>query len=198
MLESGLAKRASFAGAGAQVLELETKQDWKALVQLARVRSAGEPDNADWDIIAGYALLQLKDYGGATAALTRATRRSPEDIDAWNLLGESLRLSGDAPRAVRSLEHTATISRTSNITYFLLGQAYRDLGRPDRAVQAFRESLRIDPDFAASWFSLGLVYLQTGRREEANAVLEQLRTLNAPLAQELEKVRAASGTPARP
>jgi tetratricopeptide (TPR) repeat protein len=198
MLESGLAKRASFAGAGPQVLALEKKDDWKGLVRLARERLAREPDNPDWEIVAGYALLQLQDYGPASAALARATRRSPEDIDAWNLLGESQRLSGDAARAVRTLEHTATISRTSNVTYFLLGQAYRDSGRPDRAVQALGESIRIQPDFAASWFSLGLVYVQTGQREQLDAVLEQLRKLNRPLAQELEKARDGVGTGSKP
>jgi tetratricopeptide (TPR) repeat protein len=191
MLESGLAKRASYAGAGPQVLALESKQDWKALVQLARARLAREPDNPDWDILSGYALLQMKDYGPAAAAFTRATQRSPEDIDAWNLLGESLRLSGDSARAIRTLEHTATISRTSHVTYFLLGEAYRDAGRPDRAVPALRESLRIDPGFAGSWFSLGLVCIQTGQREELASVLEQLRKLDPALARELERARDA-------
>jgi tetratricopeptide (TPR) repeat protein len=193
LLDSGLAKRASFAGGGAgeRVLELERRQEWKALVQFARERLLREPDNPDWEIIAGYGLLQTQDYAQASAAFTRATRRNPEDIDGWNLLGESLRLSGEPARAVRTLEHAATISRTSNVTYFLLGEAYRDSGRPDRAVQAYRESLRIEPAFSATWFGLGLAYLQTGQRDELTAVLEQLRKLNRPLSEQLEKARDA-------
>jgi tetratricopeptide (TPR) repeat protein len=195
LLDTGLARRAIFAGAdrsaGRQVLELEQKKDWTGLIRLARERLAGQPDSADWEVIAGYALLQTQDYAQAAAAFARATRRSPEDVDAWNLLGESFRLSRDPARAIRTLEHAVTISRTSNIAYFLLGEAYRDAGRPDRAIQAYRESLRIEPEFSATWFSLGLVYLQTGRREELDAVLEQLRKLNRPLAEQLEKARKA-------
>lgn len=189
MLENGLARRASLAGAGREVLELEKKQDWKSLVRLAQERLRHDPDNPNWEVVAGYGLLQSHDYPQASAAFTRATRRSPEDVDAWNLLGESFRLSRDSARAIRTLEHAATISRTSHVTYFLLGEAYRDAGRPDRASHAYGESLRIEPKFSATWFGLGLVYLQTGQRKELEAVLEQLRKLNPALSEQLEKAR---------
>jgi tetratricopeptide (TPR) repeat protein len=193
LLETGLARRATFAGPdrspGRRVLDLETSKDWKGLTQLAREQLARDPDSADWEIIGGYGLLQNRDYAQAVAAFGRATRRSPEDVDAWNLLGESFRLSGDPQAALRTLDHAATINRTSSSTYFLLGEAYRDFGRPDRAIQAYRESARLDPGFSATWLGLGLAYLQTGQREDFKAALEQLRSLNPALAAQLEKTR---------
>jgi len=187
LLQNSLARRAHFLGAGPQVLELEKKEDWAGLVRLARERLLREPDNADWELIGGYGLLQLKDYRQAAAAFSRATQRSPEDIDAWNLLGESQRASGDPARAARTLERAATVSRTSQLTYFLLGEAYREDGRPDRAINAYRESVRLEPRFAPAWYGLGSVYLQTGRQEELKAVMEQLQKLNPALAEQLAK-----------
>lgn len=193
LLETSLARRATFAGAdrspGQQVFELEKKKDWKGLTAYAREQLKREPDSADWELIAGYGLLQERNYAQAVPAFTRATRRNPEDVDAWNLLGESFRLSGDPPAAVRTLEHAVTVSRTSGVTYYLLGEAYRDLGRPDRAVRAYGESVRIDGGFAPTWFGLGLAYLQTGQRKELTQTLERLRELSPDLAKELEKAR---------
>jgi tetratricopeptide (TPR) repeat protein len=198
LLETGLARRATFAGddrgAGTRVLELEKKEDWAGLARFARERLSRAPDSADWELIAGYSLLQMKDYRQASEAFARATRRSPEDVDAWNLLGESQRALGDPARAARTLEHAATINRTSSLTYFLLGQAYRENGRPDLAGRTYRESIDLEPRFALTWFGLGLVYLQTGQREEFARTLEQLRKLNRPLSEQLEKAR---GTGAR-
>ncbi len=193
MLESGLAHRATFAGPdrspGQRVYDLEKKQDWNGLIEYAREQSALNPDSPDWDIIAGYAWLQVRNYARAVAALNRATRRSPEDVDGWNLLGEAHRLSGDAQAAIRTLEHAVTVGRASGPAHYLLGEAYRDYGRPDRAIRSYRESIRIDPEFAATWFGLGLAYRQTGQRDEFRETLERLRMLNPELAKELEKVR---------
>lgn len=193
MLETGLARRATFAGPdrspGQRVYDLEKEKDWKGLVEYAREQAGRNPDSPDWDIIAGYGWLQLRNYAQSVAALTRATRRSPEDVDGWNLLGEAFRLSGDPQAAVRTLEHAITVGRASGPAYYLLGEAYRDYGRPDRAIRSYRESLRIDPEFAATWFGLGLAYRQTGQREELVETLDRLRALNPDLARELEKVR---------
>ena len=197
LLETSLARRATFAGAdrspGQQVFDLEKKKDWKGLVEYARAQQRDAPDSADWDLIAGYGLLQQRNYTQAVPAFSRATRRNPEDVDAWNLLGESFRLSGDPQAAVRTLEHAATVSRTSGVTYYLLGEAYRDLGRPDRAVRAYGESVRIDGSFAPTWFGLGLAYLQTGQRQDFAEALERLRALSPELGKQLEKVRDAQG-----
>jgi tetratricopeptide (TPR) repeat protein len=197
LLETSLARRATFAGAdrspGKQVFELEKAKDWKGLTQRAQEQLIRDPDSADWELIAGYGLLQQRSYAQAVAAFSRATRRSPEDVDGWNLLGESFRLSGDPQAAIRTLEHAITVGRTSSAAFFLLGEAYRDYGRPDRAIQAYRESVRIDPGFSATWFGLGLAYLQTGQRDQLGAVLEPLRRLSPPLAGELEKARDTPG-----
>jgi tetratricopeptide (TPR) repeat protein len=184
-LEFPLAKRADNDSDRERITEFEQKQDWAGLLRTAEGLLKRQSERSDWWVIAGYAWLQSGDYPKAIDALSRATARSPEDIDAWNLLGETQRLMKQPGRATQTLERAATISRTSHITFFLLGEAYRDAGKLDRASGAYQESLRIEPEFSFAWFQLGVLYARTGEREKADAVLKQLQKLNPPLAEQL-------------
>jgi len=168
--------------------ELEIAQDWSGLTGFAEERIRREPTNYDWVVVAGYAWLRRGDNAKAGDAFLLVTQRSPEDIDAWNMLGETQRLSGQPGRAAQTLERAATIDRTSSITYFLLGEAYRDAARLERATAAYRESLRREPQYAPAWFGLGTVYARTGPREELQAVKEQLQKLDPGLAEQLARM----------
>ena len=169
--------------------ELEMAQDWSGLTRFAEERIRLEPTNYDWRVVAGYAWLRRGDNARASDAFLLVTQRNPEDIDAWNMLGETQRLSGQPARAAQTLERAATIDRTSSVTYFLLGEAYRDAGRLERATAAYRESLRHAPKYAPAWFGLGTVYVRTGSREELQAVKEQLQKLDPSLAEQLGRSR---------
>jgi tetratricopeptide (TPR) repeat protein len=189
LLQTNLVSRAKFEFErfDKQVAELERKQDWAGLMQLAREQLKREPGNTDWEVIVGYCLLQQKNYREAAAVLSDVTQRNPEDIDGWDLLGESWRLAGEPIRALRALQYGATINRTWHATYYFLGNTYADVGRPDLAITAYREALRLEPEFSPSWYGLGTVYLKTGQRDELRAVIEELKKLSPGLANELAK-----------
>jgi Flp pilus assembly protein TadD len=128
--------------------------------------------------MAGYAWLRSGDYAKAISALSRLTLSNPEDIGAWNLLGESQRLARQPGRAAQTLERASTVGRSSHVTFFLLGEAYRDAGRLDRAIRAYREAVRLEPEFARGWFELGAVSIRIREFEEAKAALDQLEKLD--------------------
>ena len=138
-------------------------------------------------MIAGYAWLRRSDYQKAIASLAPVVRRNPEDIGAWNLLGECQRRAGQPGQAVRTLEQASVVGRTSFVTFFYLGEAYRDTQRLDRAVSAYREATRLEPEFAGAWFELGAAALRTGDREDVDAAMERLPKLDAALAETLKK-----------
>ena len=138
-------------------------------------------------MLAGYAFLRSRDYPRAEAVLSRVIQRNPEDIGAWNLLGETQRLAGQPGRAVQTLVRASAIGRTSFVTFFFLGEAYRDTLRFDRAITAYREVVRLEPQFAEGWFQLGLVQARVGDREEAGMALERLEKLEPALAQDLKQ-----------
>jgi tetratricopeptide (TPR) repeat protein len=174
------------------IAELDKKQDWAAMVQFAEEQQKRDPGGSDWGVVAGYGWLRNRDYTKAIAALSRVTRRDPEDVPAWNLLGEAQRQAGQPGRAAQTLEYASTIGRTSYLTFFLLGEAYRDASRLDRAVSAYREAVRLEPQFARGWFELGSAQVRIGERKEAELALGQLQNLDPALAGQL-KGRMQSG-----
>jgi tetratricopeptide (TPR) repeat protein len=175
------------------IAELAKKQDWAAMVQFAEAQQKLDPDGSDWGVLVGYAWLRRGEYPKASAAFARVIQRSPEDIGARNLLGESQRRSGQPGQAVRTLEQASAVGRTSYATYFFLGEAYRDSRRLDRAIPAYREAARLEPGFSQAWFELGSAYARTGQREEAAEVLERLEKLNPTLGKELKKQLESKG-----
>jgi len=169
------------------IAELDRKQDWAAMVQLAIEQQKRDPEGSDWGVVAGYGWMRSRDYAKAIAALSRVTQRNPEDVSAWNLLGETQRQAGQPGRAVQTLEHASIIGRTSFLTFFLLGEAYRDAGRLDRAVSAYREAVRLEPLFPRGWFELGSAQVRIGERRDAEASLEILQKLDPALADRLKE-----------
>jgi superkiller protein 3 len=142
--------------------------------------------------MAGYAWFRMGDYTKSIALLSPVTLNSPEDIWAWNLLGESQRLAKQPDRAARTLERASTVGRSSFATFFLLGGAYRDAGRLDRAITAYNEAVRLEPDFARGWFELGVALSRIGEITEARAALERLEKLDPKLGEAL-KLRLPPG-----
>ncbi len=168
-----------------RIADLNRKRDWAGLVRYAEERQRSDPANSDWGVIAGYAWLRRGDYAQAILMLSPVTQRNPEDIGAWNLLGESQRLAKQPGRAAQTLERASTVGRSSHITFFLLGEAYRDAGRLDQAMKGYREAVRLEPEFARGWFELGAVSIRIGELEEAKAALDQLEKLDPKLAEAL-------------
>ncbi len=162
-----------------RIAELNRNRDWPGLVRFAEEHQGRDPGGSDWGVIAGYGWLKNRDYPKATALLSRVTQRNPEDVAAWNLLGEAQRLSGQPGRAAQTLEYASTVGRNSFVTFFLLGEAYRDAGRVDRAVAAYREAVRLEPGFARGWFELGSAQVRIGQGKDAEASYEQLQKLDA-------------------
>lgn len=190
-----LASRGEDTSISKEIATLEAKQDWPGLSALALQRLKAKPGDGDWLVVLGYARFRLKDYAQAVEAFAEAARQSPEDIDSWNMLGESQRLAGQSGRAIATLEHAATVDTTSHVTSFFLAQAWLDAGRADRAEQAYREALRQEPRFAPAWFSLGELLLRSGRSEDVAEIIKRLEPLDPALARELGRVRAGNRTP---
>jgi tetratricopeptide (TPR) repeat protein len=180
------------------ISELNKKRDWDGLLRFAQARQRQDPAGSDWGVIAGYALFRKGDYSKAISMLAPIVQSNPEDIGAWNLLGEAQRRAGQPGQGARTLERASAIGRTSFVTFFFLGEAYRDSRRLDRAVPAYREAARLAPEFAQAWFELGSASARMGDQNESATALESLQKLDPALAAELKKrIDAASAKPIR-
>ena len=187
LLASALVGRGDSLDERERIAELDQKRDWDGLLRYAEERQRRDPEGSDWGVVAAYAWGRNGDYSKAISALSRVIQRNPEDVGAWNLLGESQRRAGQPGQAIRTLERASAIGRTSFVTFFLLGEAYRDANRLDRAMSAYREAARLEPEFARAWFELGAAYIRLGERDEVPVVLERLKKLDPALAEELRK-----------
>jgi len=173
------------------IAALNQERDWAGLLRFAEEQQRRDPEGSDWGVVAGYARLRQGDYPNAISALSRVVRRNPEDIGAWNLLGECQRLAGRPGGAARTLERASTVGRTSYVTFFLLGQAYRDANRLDRAVKAYREAVRLAPEFGQAWLELGSAQARMGEVKEAQGVVEVLQKVDPIQAEQLRaQIRA--------
>ncbi|HXZ55523.1 MAG TPA: tetratricopeptide repeat protein [Burkholderiales bacterium] len=169
------------------IAQLNKKKDWDGLLRYAQALQRQDPGGSDGTVVAAYALFRKGEYPKAIALLSPVVQRNPEDIGAWDLLGESQRKAGQPGQAVRTLERASIVGRTSFVTFFFLGEAYRDSQRLDRAISAYREATRLAPEFAQAWFELGAASARTGDRGEAKAALDTLQNLDPGLATELRK-----------
>jgi len=74
-----------------------------------------------------------------------------------------------------------------------LGYVLRHQGRYDESVRAYHEALRLRPDYPAALEYLGEAYVKLGRMGDARALLEKLRRLKAPEADELAAAIDSAG-----
>src|SRR5262249_38829455 len=81
---------------------LQPQGDWPWVIRLAQEHLAADPGNGNWLIVLGYSRLETGDNPGAIEALSAATKVSPEEVDAWNLLGEAQRRLGSQERAAQT------------------------------------------------------------------------------------------------
>lgn len=191
ILTSAIARRGDDFADREQIAAFDAKRNWPGLLNFALERQKRAPDQPDWPAVAGYAWLRQGEDEKAIASLARVTQMSPEDVDAWILLGEAQRLAKHPGQAARTLERASTISRTSFAVFFVLGKAYRDSERLDRAVEAYREAARLEPDFAPAWYELGAAHARLNEAQAARAALAQLERLDPKLAAELaNKIRS--------
>ncbi len=76
-----------------------------------------------------------------------------------------------------------------------LGYALRNQGKYEESVRAYYEALRLRPVYPEALEYLGEAYVQMGRIDEARRLLERLRELGAPEAEDL--AQAIAGAPSR-
>ena len=169
-----------------RVLDLEAAKKWDELARFAEENIAKDRQNSEWWFVLGYARGQLKQHDAAAEAFASAVRFEPDNMSAWNSLGQSYRAAGDPRRAINVLNSALNVSRDSPVTLYLLGESYGDVQRHRDAAAAYREAVGLAPNFAAAWFSLARTYNELGRREDADAARARLEKLDPKLAAELK------------
>jgi tetratricopeptide (TPR) repeat protein len=122
-----------------------------------------------------------------TSPAVEQRRQSPAEVSAeteYNR-GVRARIMKDWPAAAAAFRSVLALRPGFADAWNELGYALRNEGRYAESLDAYHEALRLRPDFPEALEYLGEAYVKLGRLEDARRVLDRLRALDPPRAQEL-------------
>lgn len=114
----------------------------------------------------------------AIDAYKQAIRLAPEQIFAWNNLGNLCAMINRNDEAMAAFLKAVECNPKDPIAWNGLGNVYSKIGYVDDAIAAYRKSIRYMPTFAHPWAGLGDVYAGTGRTDEALKSYQRAIELN--------------------
>jgi TonB family protein len=127
-------------------------------------------------------LYQERNYKEASALLEKVVKRSPNDFDAWFLLGVSDVRRGEYKRSSKAFETAAKLKPDSGAAYTGLAYVYLFRNKLKDAVKKSQVAISIDANNSEAHAVLAAARLRTGNRDEALAEAETAIKLNSNLA----------------
>jgi tetratricopeptide (TPR) repeat protein len=130
-------------------------------------------ESAEADMLAGEALDELKNFGGAIEQFRAAVKADPREPDVHFGLGYLLWTQRQYPEA--ALEFQAELANNPNhaqaMTY--LADTQMQLNNPAAALPLLENAEKIDPTLTLAHLDLGILYGDAGRKDDA---LRELKT----------------------
>ena len=120
----------------------------------------------------GAALIKAKDFAGAAEALTKKVELSPEDGQAYLLLGQANLQAGNQDEAIAALEKAAELGQEAkankilSTTYLKKGQALLKAGKNAEAVEALTKSNSY-VESANAYKLMASAYTKSGKNADA-------------------------------
>ena len=114
----------------------------------------------------------------AIEAYKQAIQLAPEQIFAWNNLGNLCTKIGRNDEALVAFQKAIGCNQKDPIAWNGLGNMYQKIGYLDDAITAYRKSIQYMPSFAQPWNGLGDTYVSVGRLEDAINAYQQATQLN--------------------
>lgn len=120
-----------------------------------------------------FLLQQLEDFPAATSAYERIVASNPDDVEAWNNLGNSRRGSGDIDGAIDALRRAAELDPKAAPIRLNLGGALSAAGQFDEAERLLKAMADESADDWRPLRELYLMYRRLGREEDALEAVEE-------------------------
>lgn len=129
-------------------------------------------ESAEADILAGEALDELKDHGGAIKQFRAAVQANPKEPDVHFGLGYLLWTQRQYEEAAKELQAELVNNPNQIQALVYLGDAQMQMGHPEAALPILEQVERVAPTLSLGHLDLGILYADAGRNEDA------LRELN--------------------
>jgi tetratricopeptide (TPR) repeat protein len=129
-------------------------------------------ESAEADILAGEALDELKDHGGAIKQFRAAVQANPNAPNVHFGLGYLLWTQRQYEEAARELQTELSNNPNHVQALVYLGDAQMQMSHPEAALPILEQVERVAPTLSLGHLDLGILYADAGRNEDA------LRELN--------------------
>ena len=144
-----------------QVLKDSERYD-EAVAPLRRA-TALAPEHGPNHAVLGEVLYHLGRLRSADAELRRCVELGwNDDVNLWTLLGNTERLLGNLPEAIRCLEHALSLSKGSAAARSNLAIAYGQVGRFDEAIELAHRSIALERETDIMHSNASYVLLTAG------------------------------------
>jgi Flp pilus assembly protein TadD len=120
----------------------------------------GLPPSADVEIAIGNVFLGRGEIDSALTRYQSATRRNPESVQGWNLVGICLGRADRLEEAEAAYRKAIEIDAFYAKSHINLGNIHLRRSELKEAIQAYKVATAIDSTDAQAWLNLGLAYAQ--------------------------------------
>jgi putative PEP-CTERM system TPR-repeat lipoprotein len=149
-------------------------RDYRGALDLVSRVLKVAPDNVAALELAGGAAYQARAYAQAEAHLSRAIQRNPTRTLPRQLLAQTYLRSGQAARAIDTLQPLISGASPDGPSLAVAGEAYLQAGDVAKADDAFKRAAKAAPDDAQVRTSAAIAMAARGRLAEALPELEAL------------------------
>jgi tetratricopeptide (TPR) repeat protein len=157
-----------------------------SLIQKLNVRFPSQATWAQFDLALAYFLSEKYEKAIEQAlvyahAESPAAPKSPEQAQAWSLIGIAYARLNQGERSINALRQAATLAPDDEAHWLNLTRELMELNRYPEAVTAVQSGLAANPKSYALHLRLGAAYLAAGRYGEAESVFRDLVSAGDPL-----------------
>jgi tetratricopeptide (TPR) repeat protein len=180
-------EKAAALGHGAKELYMDLGGAYEALQDFAKAAAAyeryiglGPADAWEAQLKLGVCRTSLKDYPGAIAALTEASKAQPRDLQVLQSLAKAYEESGQLENAEATYIAMSEINPAGALgNYNQIYRIYDTANRHDRAVAPAKKIIELEPGNQNNYYFLGLTYFKAQKYDEAVAAFEQAIAIKA-------------------
>jgi tetratricopeptide (TPR) repeat protein len=124
-------------------------------------------ESAEADMLAGEALDEMRDHGGATEQFRAAAKADPKFPEVHFGLGYLLWSQNQFDEAAKEFKAELENVPDNAQALAFLADADMQIGKSDEALPLIEKAIRIDPHMERAHLDLGILYGDGGRREDA-------------------------------
>jgi tetratricopeptide (TPR) repeat protein len=124
-------------------------------------------ESAEADMLAGEALDEMHNVGGAIEQFRAAVKADPREPNVHFGLGYLLWTQNQFEEAAQEFQAELASVPDHPQALAFLADSYMQLNRSNEAMPLIQKALALDPNFARAHLDLGILYVDAGRREDA-------------------------------